>query len=219
MNPAGRIVNLLEAIQTQKNANTQITYQEAFAEYFGIQSPHEIVLRLFWLNNELKLCINKIPNNDYANALTEVQRILNASCLRENVYPVEATTIIAFKAMRDFMFSPKHETSAEVLEDITRAIEELRASITDDEDEQVKESLESIAVTIEQSVDASIKYGAQPLKDRSEIALGKLMLIWGHIKNEETKAKAGKLVKAFYAMCEKANTVTSFIDTITKLLG
>lgn len=219
MNPAGRIVNLLESLQIQKNANSSITYQQAFTEYFGVPSPHEIVLRLFWLNKELELCIKKIPNNDYHNALSEVQRILNASCLRENVYPIEATTLMAFKGMRDFMFSSEHETSAEILEEITRAIEDLRASITADEDEPVREALESIAVTIEQSVDASIKYGAQPLKDRAEIALGKLMLIWPRIKNDETKTKAGKLVKAFYTMCEKANTVASFIDTITKLLG
>lgn len=219
MNPAGRIVSLLEDLQIQKNGNTHITYQEAFSKYFGKKSTHEIMLRLFWLHKEFEICTDKIPNNDYQSALMEVEKILRASCLRENVLQVQPTTIMAFKGMRDFMFSPEHETSSEVLEEINRAIEDLRASITDDEDDQVKESLESIAVTIEQSVDASIKYGAQPLKDRAEIALGKLMLVWNRIKNDETKAKAGKLVNAFYAMCEKANTVASFIDTITKLLG
>lgn len=219
MNPAGRIVNLLEDLQTQKNAMPGITYQEAFSKYFGKKSTHEIMLRLFWLHKEFEICTDKIPNNDYQSALMEVEKILSASCLRENVLQVEPTTVMAFKGMRDFMFSAENETSPEVLEEITRAIEDLRASITSDEDEPVREALESIAVTIEQSVDASIKYGAQPLKDRAEIAFGKLVLIGSKIKSEDTKAKAGKLVKAFYAMCEKANTVASFIETFTKLLG
>lgn len=220
MNAAGRIVNLLEALQKHRNANIKVTYQEALANYFGVNNPHEIIMRLFWLNKELELCIKNVPNNDYANAFSEVQQILNASCLSGEIRRIEPEHLVTFRAMRDFLFTDENKTSPEVLEEITRAIEDLRASITaDEEDEPVREALESIAITIEQSVDASIKYGAQPLKDRAEIALGKLMLIWPRIKNEDTKAKAGKLVKAFYTMCEKANTVASFIETITKLLG
>lgn len=219
MNSPGRIVDLMTALAQSKARNNQITYLDFFHEYFGVKSVHEIMLRLLWLDKELTICIGKVPNNDYAPALQEVAYVLQGTCLRENVRTPDPVTIVSFRAMRDFLFTDESEISPEVLEEINRAIEDLRASITADEEESVQEALESIAVTIEQSVDASIKYGAQPLKNRAEIALGKLMLIWGRIKNEETKAKAGKLVKAFYAMCEKANTVASLIDNITKLLG
>lgn len=219
MNSPGRIVDLMTALSQSKARKNQITYLEFFHEYFGVKSVHEIMLRLLWLDKELTICIGKVPNNDYAPALQEVAYVLQGTCLRENVKMPDPVTIVSFRAMRDFLFANEHETPPEVLEEINRAIEDLRASITDEEDDQVKESLESIAVTIEQSVDASIKYGVQPLKDRAEIALGKLMLVWGRIKSEETKTKAGKLVKAFYAMCEKANTVASFLENITKLLG
>jgi hypothetical protein len=218
MNAPGRIADLMTALTNSKARNSQITYLDFFHEYFGVKSVHEIMLRLFWLDRELAICRAKVPNNDYNQAFEEAEYPLRGTCLRENVQMPSPVTIMAFNAMRDFLFSAEHETPPEVFEEINRAIEDLRASITDDEDEQVKESLESIAVSIEQSVDASIKYGAQPLKDRVEIALGKLVLIGDKIKSEETKEKVGKLVKAFYVMCEKANIVVSFIENITKLL-
>lgn len=219
MNSPGRIADLMTALTNSKARNSQITYLEFFHEYFGVKSVHEIMLRLFWLDKELAICRAKAPSNNYNQAFEEAVYPLRGTCLRENVQMPSPVTIMAFNAMRDFLFANEHETPSEVFEEINCAIEDLRASISDEEDEPVREALESISVTIEQSVDASIKYGAQPLKDRAEIALGKLMLVWGRIKNEETKAKAGKLVKAFYTMCEKANTVASFIETITKLLG
>lgn len=219
MNAPGRIADLMAKLMISKERNNQITYLDFFHEYFEVESVHEIMLRLFWLDKELTICIAKVPNHNYDLALQEVSQVLQGTCLRENVRMPDPVTINSFRAMRDFLFIDENETSPEVLEEITRAIEDLRASISYDEDEPVREALESMAVTIEQSVDASIKYGAQPLKDRAEIALGKLMLIWPMIKNEDTKAKAGKLVKAFYTMCEKANIVASFIETITKLLG